>query len=263
MGAARQLLQAELGDDAVLAHQRHDVGEGTDGGDLHERRQPALLARLLAQPLDDLEGDADAGEVLVGIAAVGALGIDDRERLRQFGVGLVVIRDDEVDTELDGAPGCLGSANAAVDRHDHPGALGVQPIDGGRLQAVAVAQSLGNEMRDIGAEQFQRPAQDDRRGHAVDVVVAMHDDAFAAGGRRQQTVDGGRQVGHQPRIEKVRQRRAEEAVGQFRVVMPTDGQQARHDRRQAQFSSPGVMQPPRRRAALSRPVVGPRRATTR
>ena len=38
--ALGQHLQAELGDDAVLADQRHDVGERADRGDLDERRQP-------------------------------------------------------------------------------------------------------------------------------------------------------------------------------------------------------------------------------
>ena len=35
---ARELLEAELGDDAVLADERHDVGQRADGGDLHEAR---------------------------------------------------------------------------------------------------------------------------------------------------------------------------------------------------------------------------------
>ena len=39
----------ELGDDAVLADERHDVGQRADGGDLDERRQPARLARRVAQ----------------------------------------------------------------------------------------------------------------------------------------------------------------------------------------------------------------------
>ncbi len=59
-----------------------------------------LLPGLLAERLHELERHADAGQVLVGIRAVGALGIDDRERLRQLDVGLVVVGDDEVDAEL-------------------------------------------------------------------------------------------------------------------------------------------------------------------
>ena len=36
--------EAEPRDDAVLADERHDVGERADGGDLDERRQPLALA---------------------------------------------------------------------------------------------------------------------------------------------------------------------------------------------------------------------------
>ena len=40
-GPLRQQIEAELRDDAVLADERHDVGERADGGDLDEARQPA------------------------------------------------------------------------------------------------------------------------------------------------------------------------------------------------------------------------------
>ena len=77
------------------------------------------------------------------------------------------------------------AADAAVDRDDDARAGGVQAIDVGRLQAVAVAQPLRQEVRDVAAEELERPAQDHRRGDAVDVVVAVDGDALLAGdGRR-------------------------------------------------------------------------------
>ena len=42
--ALRQPLETQLGDDAVLADQRHDVGDRADRGNLDERRQPLLAA---------------------------------------------------------------------------------------------------------------------------------------------------------------------------------------------------------------------------
>ena len=47
--ALGQHLQAELGDDAVLADQRHDVGQRADRRDLHEGRQPRRLPGPRAQ----------------------------------------------------------------------------------------------------------------------------------------------------------------------------------------------------------------------
>ena len=79
----RQPLQAELGDDPVLADERHDVSDRADRGKLQEGRQPFLAVEPLAQRLDDLERDTDAGQVLVRVRAVGALRVDHRERVRQ------------------------------------------------------------------------------------------------------------------------------------------------------------------------------------
>ena len=75
--AARQQIEAELRDHAVLADERHHVGERADRRDLDEARQPAVAARLPAQRLHQLQRDADAGQVLVGIGAVVPLRIDD------------------------------------------------------------------------------------------------------------------------------------------------------------------------------------------
>ena len=82
--------------------------------------------------------------------------------------------------ELARAPRGFGAADAAVDRDDQLHAFGVQAIERGRLQAVAVAQPLGDEVDDVAAEQLQRAPQDHGGGDAVDVVVAVHGDALAA-----------------------------------------------------------------------------------
>ena len=76
--------------------------------------------------------------------------------------------------------GRVGAADAAVDRDDQRDAVGVQPLDRRRLQAVAVAQPLRDEVHDVAAEHLQRAAQDHRRGDAVDVVVAVDRDPLLA-----------------------------------------------------------------------------------
>ena len=82
-----------------------------------------------AQRLHQLQRDADAGEVLVGIAAVVPLRVDHRQRRRQLGVRLVMVGDDQIDAELARAPRRVGAADAAVDRDDQRHAVGVQPLD--------------------------------------------------------------------------------------------------------------------------------------
>ena len=118
---------------------------------------------------------------LVRIRAVVALGIQHGDRHRQLVVRLVVVRDDQVDAELARPPRRFDAADAAVDRNDQRHAVGLQPLDGCRLEAVAVAQPLGDEMDDVAAEHLERATEDHRRRDAVDVVVAVNGDALAAG----------------------------------------------------------------------------------
>ena len=92
----------------------------------------------------------------------------------------MVVGDDQIDAELARAARRLGAADAAVDRDDQRDAVGVQPLDRRRLQPVAVAQPLGDEVDDVGAEQLERAPQDDGRRDAVDVVVAVDGDPLLA-----------------------------------------------------------------------------------
>ncbi len=114
----RQQVEAELRDDAVLADERDDVGQRADRRDLDERRQQPLAIAFTTERLHELQRDADAREILVGIVAIVAPRVDDRDRDRQLGIGLVVIRDDQVDAQLARALRRLDAANAAVDRDD-------------------------------------------------------------------------------------------------------------------------------------------------
>jgi hypothetical protein len=178
--APRQEIQADFGNHAVLADERHDVRQRADRRHLHEPGQPALAPGPAAERLDQLQRDANARQVLVGIRAVVAFGVDHGERGRQLGVGLVMIGDDEVDAEIAGAAARFRAANAAVHRDDERDTLGVQPIDRRRLQAVPVLHPLRDEVHDVGAEHLQRAPENHRRGDAVDVVVAVDGDALLA-----------------------------------------------------------------------------------
>ena len=106
----------------------------------------------------------------------------------------------------------------------------VQPLDRGRLQAVAVLQPLGNEMDDVAAEHFERAAEDDGRGDAVDVVVAMDRDPLAPRDRLLEPLDRRHHAGQLERIVQMVERGLEEALGGFRIVEPAQAQQPR-DRR--------------------------------
>ena len=111
----RQHVEPKLRDDAIFADQRHNICERSDRRDFHKRRQHALAIAFPAQRLNQLQRHTDTREVLVGIVAIVPLRIDHRDRVRQLGIRLVVIRDDQVDVELARPPSRFDAANAAVD----------------------------------------------------------------------------------------------------------------------------------------------------
>ena len=76
MAPGAERAETELRDDAVFADERHDVRERADRGDLHECRQPLCFVGPLAERLHELQRHAYTREVLIGIRAVRALGID-------------------------------------------------------------------------------------------------------------------------------------------------------------------------------------------
>src|SRR3712207_9233868 len=65
---------------------------------VQEDVQPLLrVADLCGQGAAHLVGDAHAGEPLVGVAAVGAVGVDHRHAVREGGPGGVVVGDHHVE----------------------------------------------------------------------------------------------------------------------------------------------------------------------
>ncbi len=232
--ALREQVEPELGDDAVLPHQRYDVGQRAKGGDLHEGRQPGRLAGSAAERLHQLQRDADARKVLVRIRAVVALGVDDGNGHRQVGAGLVVVGDDEIDPELARAHCRFVSPDAAVHRDDHRGTFRVQPIDRRRLQPVAVLQAVGDEVADIAAQHLHRPPKDDGRGDAVDIVVAVDDDALAGGECPLEAGDGRLQPRQAHGIVEMVEGWPKESAGVVGIGQSALDQQACDDRLQAE-----------------------------
>jgi len=225
-----QHLQAELRDHAILADQGDHVGQRADGGDLDEGREPRRLAGAVAERLHQLERDADAGQVLVGIAAVVALRVDHGKAIGQIGIRLVVVGNDQVDAQVAGPARRLGAADAAVDRDDQLHPFGVQAIDGVRLQAIAVGQPLGDEVADVGAQQLERPPQDDGGGDAVNVVVAVDRNALLRGDGGQQPIGCLAHVGQAERVQQLVERRLQETRRLVRVGEAANGQQPGGDR---------------------------------
>ena len=100
-----------------------------------------------------------------------------------------MIRDDQIEPERAGCAARLDASDAAVDRDDQMHPLGCEAIERRRLQSIAIPQTLGDEMDDVSAKQFERASQNNRGGDAVDVVIAVNGDALAFGDRGKDAID--------------------------------------------------------------------------
>ncbi len=227
--SAAQQLQPQLGDDPIFADQRYDVGERTNGGHLQEGRQPFLAPVSGAECLHQLQGNPDAREVLVRIAAIVPLRIDDRDGGWKRRTGLVMVGDDQIDAQLTSPDGRLHPANPAVHRDAQLHAVLVQPIDRGWLQAIAVAQAVGNEVTNVSAEQLECAAKNDCGGDAVDVVVAVDGDALVIRQRLADARDRFRQSGEPRGRVQVIQGGLEKARGIVRIGEAALAQQVGDD----------------------------------
>ena len=83
-------------------------------------------------------------------------------------------------------------------------------------------------MHDVTAEQLQRASQDDRRNHAVDVIIAMDRDSLSALDCSEQPVDRRRHVGKLEGIEQMVEGGVEKTRGRVGVPETSKAQQARH-----------------------------------
>ena len=110
----------------------------------------------------------------------------------------------------------------------------MQPLDRRRLQAVAIGQPLRDEVHDLGAHQFQRPAQDDRRGDAVDVVVAVDRDPLVPRDGGENPIDRRPHVGEPHRIVQMLQPRVEESRSEIGIAEAALTEETCDERRQLQ-----------------------------
>ena len=164
-------LQPPADDGAVLPGHEHHVRHRADGGQGAVALEEGLRLGL-PQGQDQLEGHAHPGQVLEGVGAVAPAGVHHGHRLRQYLLALVVVGDDQVQSDLPREAGLLHAGDAAVDG-DHQGhALVPEGPQCVPPQAVAVLDAAGDVLdavRPLGAQVVD---QEDGGGDAVHVVVA-------------------------------------------------------------------------------------------
>ncbi len=189
----RQPAQTVRHDDAILAGERHHVGHRGDGRQLQERfgNAPHLVRRpaeVRQQRLDQLERHAGAAQVLLRIGAVRAVGIEHRQRGRQFRFGQVMVGDDHVDAQFVGAAHHFGGADAGIHADDQLDALCGRGLHHFRAHAVAVLQTVRHVIAGDAAGELDGLREQHHGGGAVHVVVAVDQDLLAVRGWRARCV---------------------------------------------------------------------------
>jgi len=157
---AAQLTQAESGDGAILAVERHGIGDGSNRRHLEEAGQGLFAGAsgitALQQRLRELERNGRAAKRFLGIRTAGLVGIENRERGGKFVVSVwkMVIRNDEVETEPARGFSFGEGAHAGVNGDHNANPIGVGRFEHPRLHAVAVAQAVRHVETDFAAQYF-------------------------------------------------------------------------------------------------------------
>jgi len=127
----RELLQPVLDEDAVGAGEGHHVRHGGHGHQVHQRLEVGLLAggeeaivpQPLAQAHAEVEGHPRGAQVLGGVLATGLVRVEHGHGGRQRGRHRVVVHHHHVQPQLLGPGNLRHGGDAAVQRHQQPGAL--------------------------------------------------------------------------------------------------------------------------------------------
>ena len=218
-GSAVELAQAVVGQDAVLAHDGHDVGSDADGTEVEQGDELRELdAVVQGKSLNQLEANAAAAEVLVGVGVVEALGIEHSHSRRQLRARHVMIADDEVDALLLGIGNLVGSLDATVEHDDKPHARLAGIIDTLARDAVAVVVAVGNVIVYVAGELLQEAIHECHCRATIHIVVAIDEDALLASEGFVEAVHGLLHVLKEERVVQVGELRTEELTRILHVV---------------------------------------------
>ena len=195
--AAAHSAQAVVCQDAVVAVQRHDVGDGAQGDEIEPMRQVGPFDAALgeeaqrgepgAQPRAHVPNDPHAGQRLAREPAARRVRVDDGARRRQLGARQVMVRHDHVHAGVLRQRHAGHARDAIIDGDDDR--WRPRHGDGGefRRQAVAMLEAIRHEV--IHAARAQGAQEGDSKGGAggaigVEVPHHQHRLVFHHGARQ-------------------------------------------------------------------------------
>ena len=212
-GVLVELLEAEVRQHAVLPHHGHEVGGDADHQQVQQRDQGLEGdAEPLGIGLHELEAHATPGQVVEGIVAVLALGVQHRHGGGQRLAREMVVADDDLQPLAAGVLHLVDGLDAAVQGDDEPETAVGGPVDALVGHAVALVVAVGDVEVDLVGEALDERVDERDGRRAVHVVVAVDEDLLAGSDGAVQPLHGHVHVLHQERIVQRIQARAEEGA---------------------------------------------------
>gem|GEM_PF-504242 len=238
------LLQTVLHQRTVLTHQRGHVGHGADGREVHNRTQERDgITRgntlVLEHRVGQLERNTDPRQCLVGITAIGTIGVHHGGGVGQLVVGLVVVRNHHVHPNAARMGNLFQRGDSIVHGDQKARAGRGDGVQRSGLHAVTLVEAVGYVItHGAVAEKFEQTHQQRRAGDAVHVIIAKHGYGFAGMDGVGNARRGGIHVAHEEGIVQAPEGRVHESVEGCGVVTQTTvGQHARNGGVQTQRRS--------------------------
>ena len=214
---AVEVLQPEVGQDAVLAHERHDVR-----GDRHDEQVQQVQDLLegdavaLRIGLHELEAHAAARQFVERVGAIDPLGVQNGYGAGNLLGREVVVADDEIHALRLRIDNLFRGFDAAVQGDDEPHALAGREVDPFDRNAVTFGIAVGNVEHQVFVPDLAQELVNQCDGRAaVHVVVAVNHDLLVVAHGALDPLDRLVHVLHQERIVEVREVGFKELVRLF------------------------------------------------
>ncbi len=153
--------EAVADEDAILPAERRDIGDRRQRDEIEQREdRSGRSSQPGGERQRELEHDARGGQVLVGIPATVAFGIEHGEGARQRATGQVVVGDDDVDARGIQSIDRRMRIGATVGRDDQSRPRVARGGDARGAEIVPIGKAMGDKRDDASAESAQRSDQE-------------------------------------------------------------------------------------------------------
>ena len=117
-------------------------------------------------------------ELLVWIAAIGKLGVDNSQRLGELLWWGVMISDNHINADAVGMSDLKAITNATIDRDEQAHTISIKLIDGFAIQTIALTHTMWNVRANIAAHGRNCLGQQSDCRNTIGIKIAIHCNGF-------------------------------------------------------------------------------------